>query len=234
MRRFKHTRRCLGPEVSAIPLAFTQFPIARLYAIIDPAQAGGRPVVEVADALLSAGVKLIQYRDKRGSARETYESGRQLAERIVGSGARLVINDRADVTLALDAGGVHLGQEDLPVKLARQMFNSGGGRAKWIGISTHTLAQIEEADRSSADYIAFGPIFATSSKEQPDATVGLDGLRRARKTTRKPLVAIGGITLDNAPAVIEAGADAVAVIGDLIKQPDIAARAREFIKVLHE
>lgn len=215
------------------PVASTQFPIARLYAIIDPAQAGGRSVVEVADALLSAGVKLIQYRDKRGSSREVYENARSIAARIEGSGALFVVNDRADLAMALDADGVHLGQEDLPVESARQLFGSARARTKWIGNSTHTLVQVEEADRSSADYIAFGPIFATGSKEQPDAVVGLDGLRRARRATRKPLVAIGGITLDNAREVIEAGADSVAVIGDLLKQSGIAARAREFLTVLH-
>jgi thiamine-phosphate pyrophosphorylase len=187
----------LGLEVTAIPLSSTQFPIARLYAIIDPAQAGGRPVVEVADALLSAGVRLLQYRDKRGSSREVYESARQIVARLARSGALFVVNDRADVALALDADGVHLGQDDLPVDLARRMFESAGCGTKWIGISTHTLAQVEEADRSSADYLAFGPVFTTSSKEQPGATVGLEGLRQARDATRKPLVAIGGITLEN-------------------------------------
>lgn len=218
----------------AIKPASTQFPIARLYAIIDPAQAGGRTVVEVADALVSAGVTLIQYRNKRSSAREVYEDGRQIAARIGSSGGLFVVNDRADVALALEADGVHLGQEDLPVESARRLFSSARGRTKWIGISAHTLAQIQEANRSPADYVAFGPIFATSSKERPDAVVGLDGLRRARQATRKPLVAIGGITLANAAAVIEAGADSVAVIGDLLRHPDIAARAREFMKVLDQ
>lgn len=225
--------RRASPEVIAIPVASTQFPIARLYAIIDPARAGGRPVVEVADALLSGGVRLIQYRAKRGSAREVYEEARQLLAPIESSRALLIVNDRADVALAAGARGVHLGQEDLPLKLARQLFSSAPGRTKWIGTSTHTLAQVEEADRSSADYIAFGPIFATSSKERADAVVGLDGLRRARQATRRPLVAIGGITLDNAREVIEAGADSVAVIGDLLRHADIAARAREFVRVLN-
>ncbi|HKS96069.1 MAG TPA: thiamine phosphate synthase [Terriglobia bacterium] len=218
----------------AIKPASTQFPIARLYAIIDPAQAGGRTVVEVADALVSAGVTLIQYRNKRSSAREVYEDGRQIAARIGSSGGLFVVNDRADVALALEADGVHLGQEDLPVESARRLLSSARGRTNWIGISAHTLAQIQEANRSPADYVAFGPIFATSSKERPDAVVGLDGLRRARQATRKPLVAIGGITLANAAAVIEAGADSVAVIGDLLRHPDIAARAREFMKVLDQ
>ena len=137
-------------------------------------------------------------------------------------------SDRADVALAVSADGVHLGQDDLPVELARRILNQG----KWIGCSTHNLAQVIEADKSSADYVAFGPIFPTGSKERPDPVVGLEGLRKAREATRKPLVAIGGITVENARATIEAGADSVAVISDLIGAPDVAARARKFLEAL--
>jgi thiamine-phosphate pyrophosphorylase len=101
-----------------------------------------------------------------------------------------------------------------------------------VGSSTHSITQVEEADRSSVDYIAFGPVFRTESKERPDPTVGLEGVRAARKVTGKPLVAIGGITVENARAVIDAGADAVAVISDLLKHPDVAARAQEFLQIL--
>ncbi len=209
-----------------------QFPVARLYAIIDPAQAGGRSAVEVAEALLGAGVRLIQYRDKRGSSRQIFDTGRQIAELARRAGGVFIVNDRADVALALEADGVHLGQEDLPAELARRVLLAGAGPTKWIGVSTHTLVQVREADRSTADYIAFGPIFATRTKERPDPVVGLEGLREARRATLKPLVAIGGITLDQAQSVIEAGADSVAVIGDLLGYPDIGARAGEFLKAL--
>lgn len=139
-----------------------------------------------------------------------------------------IVNDRTDVARAADADGVHLGQEDLPVELARQIL----GPDKRIGYSTHLLAQVAEVDQSSADYIAFGPIFPTASKARPDPVVGLAGLKEARQATRKPLVAIGGITVQNARQVIEAGADSVAVIRDLLQAPDLAKRAEEFMNAL--
>ncbi len=123
---------------------------------------------------------------------------------------------------------MHVGQDDLGVESARALV----GQGKLIGYSTHNLEQVRDADLSTADYIAFGPIFPTASKENPDAVVGLQGLEEARKATRKPLVAIGGITLENARTVIEAGADSVAVIRDLVGAPDITERAQEFLKIL--
>ena len=200
--------------------------IPRLYAIIDPAQAGGRSSVEVATALLAAGVRLIQLRDKRASSGELYQSALRVADCVRKRGSTFIVNDRADIACAVDADGVHVGQDDLPVESARLVVGSG----KMIGYSTHVLEQVKEADRSTADYVAFGPIFTTTSKENPDAVVGLQGLIEARKATRKPLVAIGGITLGNARAVIEAGADSIAVISALVGAPDIRARAEEFLK----
>jgi thiamine-phosphate pyrophosphorylase len=142
------------------------------------------------------------------------------------AGGVFIVNDRADVALAVDADGVHGGQEDLPVESTWTLL----GLDKIIGYSTHVLEQVREADQSSADYIAFGPVFMTQSKENPGLTVGLEGLREARKITRKPLVAIGGITLENARDVIEAGADSVAVIRALVGAQDIRRRAEEFLK----
>ena len=211
-----------------------KFPIPRLYAIIDPAQTGGLSPVDVADVLLAAGVRLVQYRDKRSTSRELFEIGGEIAERVRRATGVFIVNDRADVALALDADGVHVGQADLPVELARRVLESGGQEGKLVGCSTHGLDQVREADASSADYIAFGPIFATQSKEQPDPVAGLDGLSEARKATRKPLVAIGGITVENAGAVLEAGADSVAVVQDLLRNPDIGRRAREFLRVSGE
>jgi thiamine-phosphate pyrophosphorylase len=142
------------------------------------------------------------------------------------AGGIFIVNDRADVARAVDADGVHVGQDDLPVESARALVGPG----KLIGYSTHVLEQVREADRSTADYVAFGPIFPTASKENPDAVVGLEGLGEARKATHKPLVAIGGITLENARTVIEAGADSVAVIRGLVGAPDIRTRAEEFLE----
>ncbi len=204
------------------------FIIPRLYAIIDAAQTGERSPATVSEILLQAGVKLIQYRDKQGTSRELFENSRQLAWRVRQASALFIVNDRADIARLVDADGVHVGQEDLPVDLARRVVGAG----KLIGYSTHILAQVVEASRSSADYIAFGPVFPTQSKEKPDPVVGLEGLREARKLTRKPLVAIGGITVQNASAAIEAGADSVAVIRDLLEVADPAARAREFLRAL--
>ena len=177
-------------------------------------------------ALLAAGIRLIQLRDKHASSGELYVSAQGVAGSVRKTGGIFIINDRADVARAVDADGVHVGQDDLPVESARALMGPG----KLIGYSTHVLEQVKEAERSSADYIAFGPIFPTSSKENPDAVVGLEGLAEARKATRKPLVAIGGITLENARAVMEAGADSVAVIRALVGASDIGKRAEEFLE----
>ena len=136
------------------------------------------------------------------------------------------MNDRADLCLAADLDGVHVGQHDLSPESVRRII----GADRWLGVSTHNPEQLREADLTSADYLAIGPVFATFSKDKPDPVVGLDGVRRARMLTRKPLVAIGGITRANAASVIEAGADSVAVISDLI--PDPGKSAEEFLRIL--
>jgi len=138
----------------------------------------------------------------------------------------LIMNDRADLCLAAGFDGVHVGQEDLSPEAVRAII----GPDRWLGVSTHTPKQLREADLTSADYLAIGPVFATSSKENPDPVVGLEGVRRARSLTRKPLVAIGGITRGNAASVIEAGADSVAVISDLLREP--RKSAEEFLRIL--
>lgn len=131
------------------------------------------------------------------------------------SGVRLIINDRADLAVASGADGVHLGQDDLPIEDARRVV----GDERWIGVSTHNPEQLGAALESSADYIAIGPVFATVSKDNPDPVIGLEGVRLARSMTKKPLIAIGGITLDNCRSVIEAGADSVAVISVILDDP---------------
>lgn len=202
--------------------------IPRFYAILDAEQVERSSLAGVCETLLSEGVRLIQYRGKKGSSKALLEDCQQIGERIRRSGGTFIVNDRADVARVVDADGVHVGQEDLPVELARLVVGMG----KIVGCSTHNLEQVAEADRSSADYIAFGPIFPTRSKVRPDPVVGVEGLRKARQATHKPLVAIGGVTLERAREVIDAGADSVAVIAGLLCVPDIAARAREFLRVL--
>jgi thiamine-phosphate pyrophosphorylase len=202
--------------------------LPRLYAIIDSAQLRNREPLDVADVLLSAGVRLVQYRGKTDSSRCLFDVCSAMAERVHQAGGIFIVNDRADLARITGAHGVHVGQEDLPVEEARRVLLAG----QRVGVSTHTRAQFEEAGTTSADYIAFGPIFPTGSKDRPDPVVGLEQLREMHGLTRKPLVAIGGITLDNAASVIEAGADSVAVIHDLLAVEDIGAQARKFLKAL--
>jgi thiamine-phosphate pyrophosphorylase len=136
------------------------------------------------------------------------------------------MNDRADLALVAEFDGVHVGQDDPLPESARRII----GVERWLGVSTHNPEQVAEADQTSADYLAIGPVFSTSSKEKPDPVIGLEGVRRARSLTRKPLVAIGGITRANAASVIEAGADSVAVISDLLREP--GKSAEEFFRIL--
>jgi len=198
----------------------------RLYPILD---AGGFPdalgLITAAEELAAAGVTLIQYRNKSGNARVMLEQAREL-KNCLGGSVRLIMNDRADLCLAADFDGVHVGQDDLSPESVRRII----GPDRWLGVSTHNPEQLREADLTSADYLAIGPVFATSSKEKPDPVVGLEGVRLARALTRKPLVAIGGITRVNAASVIEAGADSVAVISDLLREP--RKSAEEFFRIL--
>src|ERR1700692_91716 len=198
----------------------------RLYAIIDPTLLTSSEL-ELAEALAGSGVELVQYRNKTASSRQFFEISRQLASVLGPRGVRLIVNDRPDIALLAGAGGVHVGQDDLSVEDARAIC----GQDRWVGVSTHSLEQLAAADRTSADYIAIGPIFPTATKKNPDPVVGTDLLRKARQMTKKPLVAIGGITLKRAAEVYRAGADSLAVIRDLICAPNPAVRAREFLDV---
>ncbi len=202
--------------------------LPRLYAILDASHLADRSLADVTESLLRAGVRLIQYRNKRGSSRELFDAAVQLAPPIRRAKGIFIMNDRADVAWAAKADGVHLGQEDLPVEAARAMLPPG----TIIGISTHCLAQVEEANRSSADYIAFGPVFETRSKDKPGAATGLAALAEARKVVRKPLVAIGGITPERARSALEAGADSVAVIHALMSASDPGEPARQFLEAI--
>jgi thiamine-phosphate pyrophosphorylase len=189
--------------------------IPRLYPILDATSVPDTDqLCTLAEQLIQGGCRLLQYRNKSGDARTMFEQAKGLKQR-VGTRARLIMNDRADLCLAAGFDGVHVGQEDLSPEAVRAII----GPDRWMGVSTHNPEQLREADLSSADYLAIGPVFATTSKEKPDPVVGLEGVRRARSLARKPLVAIGGITRANARSVIDAGADAVAVISDLLRAP---------------
>jgi thiamine-phosphate pyrophosphorylase len=196
-----------------------------LYAILDP-DVTQSPLATLAETLVSAGVQLVQLRDKRSSALRVYRHAQELAAAILNRGARLILNDRPDIA-AMVGAGVHVGQDDLPVEDARRIC----GPSRWVGVSTHNLDQLRHADRTSADYIAVGPIFPTGTKANPDPVVGMDFVRAARQLTRKPLVAIGGITLESAEDVFRAGADSVAVIRDLIAADDPGGRAQQYLSI---
>jgi thiamine-phosphate pyrophosphorylase len=203
--------------------------LPRLYPIVDAGMFAREPdptaaVVRFVEQLVAGGAGLIQYRNKQGSAPAQLAQAREL--RRVAPEALLVMNDRADLCLAAGFDGVHVGQDDLSPAGARMVV----GNERWVGVSTHNADQLEAADGGEADYVAIGPVFATSTKANPDPVVGLDGVRAARAATRKPLVAIGGITRANCRAVMAAGADSVAVIRDLVAHP--AATTEEFLRLL--
>ncbi len=198
----------------------------RLYAILDTLHFPDGPALfSAAEELLAGGVTLLQYRNKSGNAREILEQARELKRRL-GASIRLIMDDRADLCLAAGFAGVHVGQDDLSPEGARKVI----GPSLWLGVSTHNPEQVKEADQTSADYVAIGPVFSTSSKANPDPVVGLEGVRRARALTRKPLVAIGGINRANCRSVIEAGADSVAVISELMREP--RKSAEDFFRIL--
>jgi len=198
--------------------------LPRLYAIIDADTLAAGDVHRFAAELVSGGATLIQYRSKNGASREILSNAREL--RRIAHGAKLIMNDRADLCLAAGFDGVHLGQDDLSVASARTIV----GPQHWIGASAHNPEQVREADRSPADYVAIGPVFRTGSKKNPDPVLGVEGVRAVRALTRKPLVAIGGITRANCRDVIQAGADSVAVISDLADSP--RQSVKDFLRVL--
>lgn len=198
-----------------------------LYVILDAAMLG-ESAGETARKLIGVGVRMLQYRSKDTDARGMLAVSTELAGIAHRGQAAFFVNDRPDVAYLSGADGVHVGQEDLSVEQARTVV----GAERWVGTSTHSIKQFEAAITTSADYIAVGPIFATSSKANPDPVVGIELIRRVRSLTTKPIVAIGGITLENAAAVIEAGADSVAVISDILRAVNPAERARQYIQRL--
>jgi len=201
--------------------------LPRLYVILDAALITS-PERECAASLVEAGVRLLQYRNKSASARQYLESSRKLADMLRPQGVTFFVNDRPDVAFLAGASGVHVGQDDLDVEQTRRVV----GSEKLVGVSTHNLEQFDRAAASSADYIAIGPVFSTASKANPDPVVGLDFIRKVRALTDKPIVAIGGITLERAASVIEAGADSVAVISGILSAPDPAQQARQYLETL--
>ncbi len=201
--------------------------LPRLYAITDR-NVTGLSHEEQVRLLAAGGVQLVQLREKTASPRDFYQAAQGAVRLARELGLQVIINDRVDIALALDADGVHLGQEDISPEKARSLLGAG----KTVGFSTHSLEQAKAADQLPVDYIAIGPIFPTSTKPHHEPVVGLELIRTVRQVVNKPVVAIGGITLKTGPAVIRAGAESIAVVAGLLKTDDIAQRAREFLERL--
>lgn len=190
----------------------------KFYPILDVALLLARTVdtASFAKGLRAAGIEVLQYRNKQGNDAQIIREMATLRAVFAGTTVQIILNDRADLVVQTGADGAHVGQQDIAPAAARSLV----GAQHRVGVSTHTLEQIAAANATDCDYIAYGPVFATTTKEAPDAVVGLEGLRAARHATNKPLVAIGGITRANCRAVMDAGADSVAVISDLFPPRD--------------
>jgi thiamine-phosphate pyrophosphorylase len=199
-----------------------------LYAIADTLGRAELSFLDLAENLCAGGARLLQLRVKDLPSREFLTLAHQVRAVCHHYGCLLIINDRADIALAIDADGVHVGQEDLPLAAARKVL----GPHKIVGISTHNPVQAQEAERGGADYIGFGPLFGTTTKATGYAARGFEQLREIRSLVRLPIVAIGGITTARAPSALVAGANAVAMISDLVFAPDVTKKVQETLVVL--
>jgi thiamine-phosphate pyrophosphorylase len=197
---------------------------SHFYAMIDPA--GGHEPVALARILLDAGARILQLRLKETGSRDLLAVARAITPLTRAAGAIFIVNDRVDIALLADADGVHLGQEDLPLDAARRIL----GPDRIIGVSTHAIEQARDAEAHGADYIGFGAIYSGGLKNVQHAQ-GLDRLHAVRQTVRIPIVAIGGITEATLPAVLAAGADAAAIITDVVRAPDIATKVRSLLQL---
>ena len=205
--------------------------ITRFYPILDAGllAARGLTLRGFAEELKAAGIELLQYRDKTGAPQAILRAAAVIREVFAGTDCRLILNDRADLAVLADWDGVHVGQGDLSPDDARRVV----GGARWVGVSTHADEQVRVAELSSADYVAVGPVFATGTKADAEPVIGLEGVRRARALSTKPLVAIGGITRENARSVIDAGADSVAVISALVAEGETVEKVvGDFLELL--
>jgi thiamine-phosphate pyrophosphorylase len=227
--------------------------VSKLYAIVDAElmTKRGLSIEKMAEGLCLAGVTVLQYRDKMGAPQDVLRKAALIRGAFAGSECRMILNDRADLAVLAGCDGVHVGQGDLspedakavvlrtiPTHRMKQGRDEWGtrivpGSEVWVGVSTHTEEQVRVADASCADYVAVGPVFATATKADAEPVIGLEGVRRARALTTKPVVAIGGITRANAKSVIDAGADSVAVISALFVEGETVEKvARDFLEIL--
>jgi thiamine-phosphate diphosphorylase len=197
-----------------------------VYFIVDPLDTGRDPV-DLARAMLAGGARFVQLRLKGVASGALTTTAARIRELTASAGARFVVNDRIDVALAVGADGVHLGQDDVPIAVAREML----GPSRWIGFSTHSEAQLEAASGCGADYLSLGPIFATTSKSPMDPVIGTARLRDVRGRIAEPLVAIGGITIATVREILDAGADAVSVIAAVVRAPDVTRATAELLEL---
>ncbi|MBM2838617.1 MAG: thiamine-phosphate pyrophosphorylase [Deltaproteobacteria bacterium] len=195
-----------------------------LYAIIDNSLRPSVSNTEIAEKILAGGAKILQLRGKGLSSKELLSQAREIRLLARKAGALFIVNDRADIALLSNADGVHLGQGDLPIAEARKIL----GKDRVIGISTHNLEQAIKAKYEGADYIGFGPVFGTTTKADAEEAKGLQALREVKKSVNIPVVAIGGINLENIKEVIDTRADCVAVISAIVKADDIKETTRRF------
>ena len=207
--------------------AWKGYNFSKLYFLTDRALSRKGNVEDVR-AALEGGVRIVQYREKALSLREQIREALRIKALCRAAGATFIINDRVDLALAVEADGVHLGQEDMPLAIARRLM----GQDKLIGITVHNVEEALEAVSGGADYLGVSPLFATSTKADAGAPIGLEGLREIRAQVELPIVGIGGITQENARQVIEAGADAVCAISAIVTQEDVEETVRDWISEL--
>ena len=207
--------------------AWKGYEFSRLYFLTDRALSRKGNVEDVR-AALEGGVRIVQYREKTLSLRERIREALRIKELCRPAGATFIVNDRVDLALSVEADGVHLGQEDMPMEIARRLM----GQDKLIGITVHNVEEALEAVADGADYLGVSPIFATSTKADAGIPIGLEGLREIRAQVELPIVGIGGITKENARPVLEAGADALCAISAIVTQEDVEESVRDWISYL--
>jgi len=196
-----------------------------LYAILDPEQIKGRAIEEVLRELLRAGVTMLQLRAKSLAAKDFLELAQRVRSETQRQDCRLIVNDRVDIAMACNADGVHLGQDDLPLHVGRKLMGN-----KIIGISTHDIEQARQAERGGADYIGFGPMFGTTTKDTGLTARGIDMLKQIRAAVTIPIVAIGGINEQNVTQVWQAGANSAAIISDILSAANISGKVTRIMQ----
>jgi thiamine-phosphate pyrophosphorylase len=201
--------------------------VLRLCLVTDRGLARGRPLMQIVDAAVRGGVTMVQLREKAATTRAFLEEARALKSLLAPLGVPLIINDRLDIAMAVDADGVHVGQTDLPVEVARRIL----GPSKIVGLSISDSPQILRPETACADYLGIGPIYPQQTKEDADPTLGVEGFRRLRELTQKPMLVIGGLNPDNSAPLLVAGADGVAVVSAIVSADEPGEAAKRFIRL---